>query len=195
MNFCIPARNTLIVSGTENCLTKISELLDTDIYYPISVALTAADAKKALSSDSYDLVIIDAPLSDESGEDLAISISITSLAGIILLVKKENYNEITADVDKYGVFSIAKPMTKQTFYHTLNLINSTQFRWKQLQNETQKLQNQIEDIKIISRAKCVLAAYLQMSETQAHHYIEKQSMAMRISKRSVAESIIKTYEN
>jgi response regulator NasT len=33
-----------------------------------------------------------------------------------------------------------------------------------------------------------------MSETQAHHYIEKQAMDMRMTKREVALNILKTYE-
>ena len=33
-----------------------------------------------------------------------------------------------------------------------------------------------------------------MSEEEAHRYIEKQSMDQRISKREVAESVIRTYK-
>ena len=37
--------------------------------------------------------------------------------------------------------------------------------------------------------------YLNMSEAEAHRYIEKQAMDMRMTKKQVAESILKTYEN
>ena len=64
-----------------------------------------------------------------------------------------------------------------------------------IQIENKKLLQKIEDIRIIDRAKCLLISYLNMSEPEAHKYIERQAMDMRITKRQVAEGIIKTYEN
>ena len=58
-----------------------------------------------------------------------------------------------------------------------------------------QIQVKIEELRIVNRAKFVLIAYLKMSEATAHRYIEKQAMDMRITKREVAESILKTYEN
>lgn len=52
-----------------------------------------------------------------------------------------------------------------------------------------------DEIRLIERAKEVLIEYLKMTEAQAHRYIEKQAMDMRITRREVAESIIKTYEH
>ena len=61
--------------------------------------------------------------------------------------------------------------------------------------ENSKLKQKIEDIRIIDRAKCILISYLGMSEQEAHRYIEKKAMDMRITKRAVAEGILKIYEN
>ncbi len=47
---------------------------------------------------------------------------------------------------------------------------------------------------MISRAKCVLMQCLAMSEPQAHKYLEKQAMDLRISKKNVAEQVLTTYE-
>ena len=46
----------------------------------------------------------------------------------------------------------------------------------------------------MDRAKCVLIQYLNMTETQAHRYIEKQAMDLRTTRRQIAEGILKTYE-
>ena len=43
----------------------------------------------------------------------------------------------------------------------------------------------------MDRAKCVLIEYLKMTESEAHRFIEKQAMDMRITKREVAERILK----
>ena len=62
------------------------------------------------------------------------------------------------------------------------------------ENENFKLQRKIEEIRLIDRAKCILIQYLQMTEPQAHKYIEKQAMNLRQSRVQMAESILKTYE-
>ena len=56
------------------------------------------------------------------------------------------------------------------------------------------MQRKIEEIRLIDRAKCILIQYLQMTEPQAHKYIEKQAMNLRQSRVQMAESILKTYE-
>ena len=50
------------------------------------------------------------------------------------------------------------------------------------------------EIEEANRAKWHLIECLSMTETEAHRYIEKQAMDLRISKREVAENIIKTYQ-
>ena len=61
--------------------------------------------------------------------------------------------------------------------------------------ENEKLRHMVEDMKIINRAKFLLISCLNMSETQAHRYLEKQAMDLRISKLQVAKQVIQTYEN
>ena len=49
------------------------------------------------------------------------------------------------------------------------------------------------EIRLVNRAKLILINELKMSEPDAHHYIEKQAMDRCVSKREIAEEIIKTY--
>ena len=51
----------------------------------------------------------------------------------------------------------------------------------------------MEEIRIVNRAKWILIRELKLDEPEAHRYIEKQAMDRCISKRIVAEEIIKTY--
>lgn len=61
--------------------------------------------------------------------------------------------------------------------------------------ENEKLRHIVEDMKIINRAKLLLITCLNMSEQEAHRYLEKQAMDMRMSKMQIAMQVIKTYEN
>lgn len=50
------------------------------------------------------------------------------------------------------------------------------------------------DFDIISRAKKTLMRYLNFTEPQAHRFIEKQAMNMRVKKLEIARGILKAYE-
>ncbi len=52
----------------------------------------------------------------------------------------------------------------------------------------------IDDIRLINRAKSALMKYLQFTEPQAHHYLEKHAMNNRCTRREAAIHIINMYE-
>ena len=144
---------------------------------------------------SFDLVVVDAPLRDESGEDLSRRIASESIAQVIIAVKSEYYSAISAICGADGVLTVSKPMDKTFFWSTLALAKSTHARMVSMHAENMRLQQKIEDIRITDRAKCILISYMNMSEQEAHRFIEKQAMDMRSTKRAVAEGILRTYEN
>ena len=51
----------------------------------------------------------------------------------------------------------------------------------------------MEEIRLVNRAKWLLISELKMDEPDAHRYIEKQAMDRCVTRREVAEEIIKTY--
>ena len=59
--------------------------------------------------------------------------------------------------------------------------------------EIRATEEKIEEIRIVNRAKWLLISQISMDEPGAHRYIEKQAMDRCISKREIAEEIIKTY--
>ena len=63
-----------------------------------------------------------------------------------------------------------------------------------LKAENRTLQERIEELRLIDRAKCVLIQRLGLSESQAHRYIEKQAMDRRLTRAEVSRSLLQTYE-
>lgn len=186
--------SVLIVSSSEKSADFLTRLFDSALYNPVAVAKSGNEASRMLISCAYDIVMINTPLSDEFGYELALNIQEHSVSGVMLLVKNEMFDEICDRVENYGILTVSKPLSKQLFYQSLRLIAATRERLRVLEKENVKLQVKIQEIRIIDRAKWTLIEYLKMSEAQAHRYIEKQAMDMRITRRAVAESILKTYE-
>lgn len=189
-----PQHSVLIVSSSEKGLNLIAYLLPPDSFNPVMSVKSAGEAKRLMLNSAFDLVIINSPLTDETGCDLAKSITENSSICVLLIAKSDMVNEFTYQVEGYGVLTLAKPHTRQMFYQTVNLLSATRERLRSLEKKNASMQAKMEEIRIVNRAKWVLIDYLKMNESQAHRYIEKQAMDMRMTKREVAENIIKTYE-
>jgi AmiR/NasT family two-component response regulator len=116
------------------------------------------------------------------------------MAGVLLITKSEIADEVSAKVENYGVFVLPKPLNRTLFFQTLKLMAAARSRVLGLRDENVQLQKKIEAIRLVDRAKCLLIQHLNLTEPQAHRYIEKQAMDRRISKRAVAEGILNTYD-
>jgi response regulator NasT len=68
-------------------------------------------------------------------------------------------------------------------------------RVKRIEKENIELRLKIDELRIVGKAKCLLIEKHGMSEPEAHRYIEKQAMDMRITKYRVAEEILQTNED
>jgi len=187
--------SALIVSGSEKSVTLFSEVITIASVKKITVIACAGEARRTLLEKNFDIIIIDAPLADESGETLARHIAVKGISQVILAVNSENFNETASVCQEDGVLTISKPVDKNIFWAALSLARSVSSKLKKMQDENAKLKQKIEDIRIIDRAKCILISYLNLTEQESHRFIEKQAMDLRSTKRAIAEEILKTYAN
>ncbi len=186
--------SVLLVSVSRKFNTTIVELLPVTDYWPVTKVGSIAEAKRKVLEQNYDIVVINAPLPDDFGTRLAIDVCRDSNAGVLILVKNELYNDIYAKVVEFGVMTLPKPTTIQIISQTLRILCATRERMRQVEAKQATVEEKMEEIRLVNRAKWQLIQCLNMTEGEAHRYIEKQSMDLRISKREVAENIIKTYK-
>ena len=184
---------TLIISGSEQALSLLSDLMKSYNGSQIVSASSGNEARRLINRTDFDMVIISTPLPDEFGNELAATIAEKTSAGVMLICKSDIAEEISEKVEVYGVCVLAKPLNKTLFFHSVKLLQATRARMLSVMKEYSKLQTKIEESRLINRAKCILIQYLKLTEPQAHRYIEKQAMDLCVSKREVAETIIKTY--
>lgn len=182
----------LIVSGSDKVYDFLISLLPPTEFSPIARANSSGEAKRMLLSSNYDLLLINTPLPDDFGLELALDMS-EAIIGILLLVKSDIVEQITYKTEERGIFTVAKPNTKQAVYSAIRLLTAMVQRLKTMELKTRSLQDKMADIRTINRAKLLLIEHLKMNEQEAHHYIEKQAMNLRASKREIAENIIRTY--
>lgn len=185
--------SVLLVSASEKFNTMVMPLLPSTDFWPITAAKSVGEARRRLLEDNYDIVLINAPLPDDFGMKLAIDICSDTGAGVLLLVKNELFNEVYSKVVTYGVMTLSKPTSLQMVAQNLRVLCATRERLRQMEAKQVSVEEKIEEIRLVNRAKWLLIECLSMTETDAHRYIEKQAMDLRTSKREIAENIIKTY--
>ena len=186
--------SVLAVSTSLKFVETLRTLLPEGRYGPVTVLHDAAAARRALAENSYDLVLINTPLPDEFGTRLALDACESSSAGVLLLVKAEHCPDIEAQVSVHGVLTLAKPTSAQLFAQTLRLLCITRERLRGMEKKAVTLQEKMEEIRLVNRAKWLLIEELKMTEQEAHRYIEKRAMDRCVTRRAVAEQILSTYQ-
>ncbi len=187
--------SALIVSASDKGTEFLSGIIKEFAVERIVTTSTGQQARRIISDQDFDLVIINSPLRDESGERLSRHIISKEISQVILIVKSDYYEEVSSLVEDDGVITLAKPINKSMLWFSLKLAKVAHNRMRKIQKENTKLVEKIEDIKIVSRAKSLLISYLNMTEDEAHKHIEREAMDSRVTRRAVAEGILRMYEN
>ena len=187
--------SALIVSASEDETFLFAQLLNAASVNNIAALTTCAEARRLLLEREVDLVVINAPLKDETGEVLARNIATKGFYQVILAVKNEHFYETTSVCGAYGILTVAKPLHQEVFWAALALAESASNLLKAMQKDNRQLKQKMEDIRLIDRAKWFLITAKSFSEQAAHRYIEKRAMDLRTTKRAVAEDILKNFGN
>ena len=185
--------SVLVISSKENFNASLQSLLPESKYAPVQMVSSVSLAKLVLLERSFDFVFINTPLPDDFGTRFAIEISGNKGTVILLLVRNEVYEEVCDKVTEYGILTLPKPASKQMVAHTLNFMAGIRERLRKLENKSLSMEEKMNEIRLVNRAKWVLIDELKMSEAAAHRYIEQQAMDRCVSRREIAEEIISTY--
>lgn len=183
----------LIVSHNDKIKDYIAEILPPDEYGIDALVTSASQAGRLLAETEFDIVIINTPLPDEFGTDLALTLS-EGNSGVLLLVKNDYFDQICYKVENYGIFTLLKPVSPSSLYGAVKLLTAMRMRLTKMESKNKSLQEKMASIRTVNRAKWLLIEHLCMTEKDAHRYIEKQAMDTRLSREEIAENIIRTYD-
>ncbi len=182
---------TLLVSGSEKANQSLAQFVrSTDRAERILTAQSGGEARRLLLEQEIGILIVNAPLPDEFGHELAIHAVHTTAAGALLLVKEDTAEAAAEKVEPDGVLVLPKPLNRSMLFPSLRLLRAARNRMASLQIENRKLHRKIEEIRTVDRAKCVLIECCGMTEPDAHAYIEKTAMDQRITKLQAANQIL-----
>ena len=183
------SHSVLVVSRDSKIISQISAFLVPPLF-ELTTTSDFNEARRLATERSFNIIIADS--GDGYDTDFAINLA-DSYATILLLVPNEHFDEISYRVEGYGILTITKPFEPFYLYNMMKIAIAVQYKVQVISSQTTKLKVKMEEIKQVNRAKMLLMQNMNMSEQEAHRYIEKEAMDRGMKKTAISEEIIKTY--
>ena len=183
------SHSVLVVSRDSKIISQISAFLVPPLF-ELTTTSDFNEARRLATERSFYIIIADS--GDGYDTDFAINLA-DSYSTILLLVPNEHFDEISYRVEGYGILTITKPFEPFYLYNMMKIAIAVQYKVQVLSSQTTKLKVKMEEIKQVNRAKMLLMQNMNMSEQEAHRYIEKEAMDRGMKKTAISEEIINTY--
>lgn len=195
MNLPLHSVSAMLVSASEAQTKRISALLTRARIVPFEHTGSARQALERFDAGGIDGVLIAEPVTGSSGQELALQLKKRRCMAVLLLAEPAHAEAAAALLEQSGVLVLPNDAPEPLIVQTIRLLTAVRIQLEQMQHKTEKLEAKVADIRIINRAKLLLVQHLQMTEAEAHKYIEKQAMNTSKPRRTIAENIIRTYED
>jgi response regulator NasT len=161
-------------------------------------ALNSAGVDDITVSESftagYDAAVFSLPLAERFGLDEAVAAAKSDDVFVMAAASMKNIDKIIEKIGDSPLLLVPKPVRHETLTLTFRNLLTASSKFTELRGKLHDAENKISDLKLIERAKFVLAEYLSLTEAEAHRYIQKNAMDRRVRQAEVAKDILKTYE-
>ena len=184
-----------IASASAKAAEFLTPLLSPDRFILLPVLTDAGSVRRALSENPPDLLLLNTPLPDEFGSQLAVEASEQYGVGVLIFVRAELYEQIICKTEAAGVLTLGRPVSRTAVSQSVQLLVATRARLRALEQRTQSLEAKMQEIRLVNRAKWLLVDHLHLTEPEAHRYIEKAAMDACVRRGEIAASILRTYEH
>ncbi len=182
--------SVLMVSASPSFDASFCELLPESRFSPLRIERDVSSAKRSVAEYDYDIVIVNSPLPDDSGIRFALELSESKTAVTLLLVRSELYPSVFGKACESGIYALPKPTPRQVVLQAIDWLMTTCERLKSLEKKTVSMEEKMQEIRLVNRAKWLLIERRGMTEPEAHRYIEKQAMDRCVTKRAIAEETL-----
>lgn len=182
--------SVLLVSASKKLNQALSSLLSPGEYEPVVTAGSVGAAKRFLLEQDFDLVLINSPLPDDPGIELAEDVCAQTECAVLLLTGKDFFEELHCRVVTNGVVTLSKPTSEAMLHQTLRALCAMRERLRRRRESQVTVEEKIRELRTINRAKWLLIEQNHMTEPEAHHAIEQLSMERRITRLRAAELLL-----
>ena len=184
----------LAVAGGEKSANALEALIDEKGEHSVTPSIGASTARRMVLDEEWDTVIINYPLSDEPGIDLAHMIASETNSSVIMILKEDLIPIFGRDLENAGILIVSKPILKPILYQTIMLASTIRARLQAKDREIKKLEAKLDEARVVARAKCLMIENGDMGEKEAHKLIERTAMNRRITLKDAALLLSRKYK-
>ena len=185
--------SVLLVSASEKFNTAVQSLLPPTDYWPVTVVKSVSEARRRTLESEFDIILINAPLPDGSGQQFAMDICAGGESGVLLLVRSELYEEVYYRVLPAGVVTLSKPTSMEMVSQTVRFLCAVRERLRSVRSRQATVEEKMEELRLVNRAKWLLIEKHGLTEDEAHRRVLGRAMERRVTKKQAALEIIQSF--
>ena len=189
-----PYASLLLITASQGTAAHFAAFLPEDRFAPELNVCSPLEANYVLGETVYDVVVIDGSVPAEAGAELARFAAENGVSGVLLLAEEDKFPAVSALAAEHGFMALQSPVDPSLLKQSLGMMATVSQRMHALQSRAESLQAKVEELRLVDRAKLLLIQRFKMTEKQAHRFIEKNAMDRCVTRRAVAEKIIRTYD-
>lgn len=182
-----------IVIADDEPVTRmdLSEILEDAGYNVVGSASDGFDAIELCREFKPDLVLMDVKMPLLNGLKAAKIISEEQLTNCVILLTAYSGQEFIEEAKNLGVMGyLVKPINDRNLLPAIEIALSKSQQIEAIKKDANKARQQVEDRKMIEKAKGVLIKNYGISEEDAYKKIRNLSMNKRRSMKDIANAII-----
>jgi len=168
---------------------KIKHVLSRAGYHIADVCTSGNEAIRRVRLTPPDILLINFELNDINGLDVAKIVGDENLCSVVLMLGSGQRDHAMASIADNDITLLLKPLNKLALLNTMDVVLQNRDRMAKLARKLEKAKEDLEDRKVIEKAKGILMRKKYISEGEAYRRIQKMSMDNRVSMRQVAEQI------
>lgn len=183
--------NIVIADDEPIVRLDIAGILEDAGYQVVGEAADGFEAIEICKKMHPDVVLMDIKMTILDGVKAAKKIAQDNLAGSIIFLTAYNDHKNVEKATKIGAEGyLVKPLDEKSLISTIEVSMAKGKQTQQLQKQIDKLNQKLEERKVIEKAKGILVKENSISEDEAYQMIRKLSMDKRASMGEIAELIV-----
>lgn len=188
-------RTRVIIADDESIICMdLREMLTNLGYLVVGEAGDGQSAVNLARELKPDVVLMDIKMPDMDGIEAAKILTSERVAPVVLLTAFSQRDLVERAKEAGVVGYLVKPIQEADLAPAIEIALSRFREFRELENEVDNLQDQLETRKLVDHAKGILMDTQGLTEAAAFRRIQKMSMNTRKAMREIAQAIILTHE-
>jgi response regulator NasT len=140
-------------------------------------------------ADPPDLIIAAPRLRDMDGIEAMIQIGESKPTAGIVVARSDDLDKVERALEDHVMAYLVEPITAETIQPAIFLAEGRFEHFQKLDNKIDQLETRLEDRKVIERAKGIVMKVRNLSEEEAHRYLQASATKSRKKLVDLAETI------